>query len=101
MGEWKIHIYRKDVYLAFCSWLSEISQISITVKAKQQWVSTRYVFISLVSSLWVKDVFKLYISAWASALLVQTVMGNARASESGTGNRYRFPRFFFIYVSHF
>lgn len=28
----------------------------------------------------------LYISAWASALLVQTVMGNARASECGTGD---------------
>lgn len=28
MGEWKIHIYRKDVYLAFCSWHFETSQIS-------------------------------------------------------------------------
>ena len=38
----------------------------------------------------------LYISAWAiSALLVQTVMGNAKASECGTSNRYRFPRFSF------
>ena len=39
----------------------------------------------------------LYISAWASALLVQTVMGNAKASKCGTSNRYRFPRFFFIW----
>ena len=30
----------------------------------------------------------LYISAWASALLVQTVMGNARASECRTGNEF-------------
>ena len=36
------------------------------------------------------------ISAWASALLVQTVMGNARALSSGTSNRYRLPRFFRI-----
>ena len=36
------------------------------------------------------------ISAWASALLVRTVMGNARALSSGTGNRYRLPRFFRI-----
>ena len=40
-----------------------------------------------------------YISAWASALLVQTELGNARASKSGTSNRYRFPRFFFLYTS--
>ena len=40
----------------------------------------------------------LYISAWAiSALLVQTCVGNAKASNSGTGNWYRFPRFFFLY----
>ena len=36
----------------------------------------------------------IHISAWASALLVQTVMGNAKASMRGTGNRYRLPRFF-------
>ena len=34
----------------------------------------------------------IYISAWASALLVQTTMGNARALISGTSDRYRFPR---------
>lgn len=38
----------------------------------------------------------IYISAWASALLVQTTMGNARALISGTSDRYRFPRFSFI-----
>lgn len=32
--------------------------------------------------------------AWASALLVQTVMGNARALVRGTSNRYDNPRFF-------
>ena len=36
-----------------------------------------------------------YISAWASALLVQTVSGNAKASMCGTSNRYRLPRFLF------
>ncbi|WP_368123576.1 hypothetical protein, partial [Bacteroides sp. RTP21281st1_F3_RTP21281_210402] len=40
----------------------------------------------------------LYISAWASALLVLAVMGNAKASISGMSDRYRFPRFFFIYI---
>ena len=41
----------------------------------------------------------IYISAWASALLVQTTMGNARALISGTSDRYRFPRFFlFIWL---
>ena len=37
----------------------------------------------------------IYISAWASALLVQITMGNARALISGTSDRYRFPRFSF------
>ena len=34
-----------------------------------------------------------YISAWASALLVLVRVGNAKASNSGTSSRYRFPRF--------
>ena len=42
----------------------------------------------------------IYISAWASALLVQTAMGNAKASECGTGDRYRFPAFF-IYANRY
>ena len=37
-----------------------------------------------------------YISAWASALLVQLTMGNARASECGTGN-CKTPTLFHIY----
>lgn len=32
---------------------------------------------------------ELYISAWASALLVLTAMGNAKASQRGTGNSGR------------
>lgn len=36
-----------------------------------------------------------YIYAWASALLVLTEMGNAKASNRGTGNDPD-PRFFFI-----
>ena len=36
-----------------------------------------------------------------SALLVSTIMGNARASKSETSNRYRFSRFsFYIKVHH-
>ena len=37
----------------------------------------------------------LYISAWASALLVLATVGNAKALNRGTSNRYRLPRFFF------
>ena len=40
----------------------------------------------------------IYISAWASALLVLTTMGNAKASMRGTSDRYRFPRFSFLYA---
>ena len=36
------------------------------------------------------------ISAWASALLVRTGLGNARALSSGTCNWYRLPRHFFV-----
>ena len=41
----------------------------------------------------------LYISAWASALLVQTGLGNAKASMRGTGNRYGLPALF-SYMYH-
>ena len=41
-----------------------------------------------------KFVKMLYISAWASALLVLTKLGNAKALMRGTSNRYRSPRFF-------
>ena len=40
----------------------------------------------------------LYISAWAiSVLLVQTIVGNARALKCGTSDEHRFPAFFFLY----
>lgn len=38
----------------------------------------------------------LYISAWASALLVLATVGNAKALNRGTSDRYRFPRFFYL-----
>ena len=41
---------------------------------------------------------KSVISAWALELSVSTVSGNAKASESGTGNR-QFPRSFLCSVS--
>ena len=40
-----------------------------------------------------------YISAWASALLVLAMSGNAKASWRGTSNKYRLPRFF-VYVPY-
>ena len=41
----------------------------------------------------------LYISAWAVGFCVARSdwVGNAKASKCGTSNRYRFPRFFFIW----
>ena len=36
----------------------------------------------------------LYISAWASALLVLLVQGNAKVSGCETSNKYRLSRFF-------
>ena len=56
-------------------------------------MSAGYVFIfhKLIINRFVK---MLYISAWASVLLVLTKLGNAKALMRGTSNRYRFPRFF-------
>ena len=39
-------------------------------------------------------IVSLYISAWASALLVLLVQGNAMASGCETSNKYRLSRFF-------
>lgn len=40
----------------------------------------------------------IYISAWGSALLVQTTVGNAKASKRGTGNDTGSRAFFYMYV---
>lgn len=43
-----------------------------------------------------KVYFVIIHTAWAiSVLLVQTIVGNARALKCGTSDEYRFPRFFF------
>lgn len=41
-----------------------------------------------------------YYSAWGSALLVQIVMGNAKASNCGTSDKYSHPRFFVSLCQH-
>ena len=55
----------------------------------------RDMFIYIRVSFSQKGILDLYISAWASALLVQTTAGSSKALISGTSNRYRFPRFFY------
>ena len=60
-------------------------------------MSAGYVHVLSVPIPLERDTELSYISAWASALLVQSVMGNAKALKSGTSNRYRFPRFFYAY----
>ena len=57
-------------------------------------MSAGYVYI-YKNTFYRKSVLSLYISTWASALLVQTTAGSSKASNSGTSNRYRFPRFSF------
>ena len=42
-----------------------------------------------------------YISAWASALLVQTVMGNAKASECRDGQQVQTPALFLYVAIHY
>ena len=62
-------------------------------------MSAGYVYI-YKNTFYRKSVLSLYISAWASALLVQTTAGSSKASNSGTSNRYRFPRFFFYSITY-
>ena len=74
--------------LTLCSWRAETSQLSITVKGKATVDVHESVYICPnVYSILIWDILKvIYISAWASALLVLTVMGNAKASARGTGD---------------
>ena len=43
----------------------------------------------------------IHISAWASALLVQTVMGNAKASECRDGQQVQTPALFLYVAIHY
>ena len=78
--EVEIHIYRKDVYLTFCSWLYRTSQI---LKSSQNKATVGvcgvclYPWCAFAGQRCIQ--VSLYISAWASALLVQTGLGNAKA----------------------
>ena len=92
---WGIIILKKDVYLTFCLWLFETSQILNCSQKQSNSRCLRDMFTYIQHTFYKKGMLDLYISAWASALLVQTTMGNAKASNSGTSNRYRFPRFSF------
>ena len=101
MGEGNIHIFKKRRLLRFCLWLLKTSQTLIARQKQKATVDVYGVcYISLVHLCCVniRCTLSLYISAWAiSALLVHTTVGNAKASKQGTSNRYRFPRFFFLY----
>ena len=47
----------------------------------------------------VRGMTDFYISAWASALLVQTISGNAKASECRDGQQVQTPALF-LYASN-
>ena len=94
------HIFDEGVYLTLCSRHLETSQTLIVVRNEATVdvhgcvvTSRRY---TLLYIRYAKGA--IYIQAWASALLVLTVMGNTRASKCGTSNRYRLPRFFRICI---
>ena len=81
--QWEVgrHILRKDVYLRFCLWLYKNFATSFnSAKQKQRWMSSGYVYIYGMPFRKEKVCCNCYIiSAWASALLVQTELGNAKA----------------------
>ena len=90
---------RKDVYYVFVLDTLETSQLFNHCQRQSNGRCLRGMLYTIVHFFTNKRcALSLYISAWAiSALLVQTTVGNAKASKHGTSNRYRFPRFFFLY----
>ena len=92
-------IYEKGVYLTLCLWrLENFATFQITVKGQGNG-RCPLGYVSLTAGIvpaWQAQRLA-YISAWASALLVLTVMGNAKASSCGTSDSDRLPRFF-VYV---
>lgn len=89
--------------LGACSWHIEISQISTealniaTVDA--HWVCYIYTLTkSLYTSMYRHSKY-IYISAWASALLVQSSVGNARASMCGTSNSTDSRAFLYMHIN--
>ena len=94
-------IYEKGVYLTLCLWRLEnfatfqsLSKGKATVDVHWDMFNRQPMLYPWHSS-W--TTWLVYISAWASALLVLTVMGNAKASSCGTSDSDRLPRFF-VYV---
>ena len=100
MGEWKIHIYRKDVYLAFCSWHFETSQISNPATNKATVGVCAICLCSCFIFAGQRGIQVVHIGVGFCVARSDRV-GNAKASKCRMSNRYRFPRFFFIYVSQF
>ncbi len=49
----------------------------------------------------VRGMTDFYISAWASALLVQTISGNAKASECRDGQQVQTPALFLYVTIHY
>ena len=99
-----IHIFKKRRLLRFCLWCFETSQLlnsSQRIKATVDVYGVCYISLVHLCCVNIRCTLSLYISAWAiSALLVQTVIGNAKASECGTSNRYKIPALFlFIWIN--
>ena len=63
-------------------------------------MSTGYVYIFLVYLVKQIGVHRVLIHIGVGFCVARSAtMGNAKASMRGTSNRYRFPRFFYIYES--
>ena len=94
-------IYRKGVHLTLCTWLFGIWQFQTTCQGSKQqrrsWICNIWHLIANSHIWFLCNSRRIYISAWASALLVLTsrAMPEPRRVGRVTG---RFPRSFCISV---
>ena len=97
-------IFIEKAFTNALSWHSETSQLS---NLCQEWSNGRCLMVCLCipiisHSCWcfvhhwqlLLYWFVIYMSAWGFCIARSTEMGNAKASECGTGSMYRFSRFF-------
>ena len=94
-GHW---LLGKTFTWRFCLWLYRTSQLLDPVKTKATVDVYGVCYISLVC-LFQQKVYWVVIHIGVGYLGVARSdwLGNAKALKSGTSNRYRFPRFFFLY----
>ena len=99
MGKGNIHIFKKRRLLRFCLWLLKTSQ-TLIARQKQKATVDVYGVCYIPLYTFVSDnlvcVVVIHIGVGYLGVARTGELGNAKALSSGTSDRYRFPRFFFL-----